>query len=171
MNKELIISYLKPCDIILSNYKNERIVYFNYNHITIYLGNNLRLRLDHIFENKIIFHNINNYKNYILDFSSNHINFITIEDFLYTKEIIKVYNIINYDLLTLNEYEDIVLQNKLIDKLIYENFNKNVDSSFNIIFKTLEELLSIKFNKRLFNYSEFILYNNNYFKHKLTTLL
>jgi hypothetical protein len=177
-NKE-IINYLKIGDLILNNYNKEFINAFNYNHITIFVGDNLRERLKKIFDNKIYFNDINNETKYVIDFLSNgNFTFISIDKFLSKRKIIKVYNIINYELLTINQYQDIILQNKLVDNIIYKYFHKKLSIfSFNrtycfmIIFKTLEELLNINFKKRLFYYNEFILYNNNYFNKKFITTI
>jgi len=161
-------------DIILYNNKKEFIYFFNFNNIAIYLGNNISNKILYLTSNKIILNNINNEENYIMIFNKN-IEIISYNIWIKYVSLYKIFDILMYDLITINEYSNIILKTKLIDDLLikyirYDKINKtsfiNIDQNFLILFKTLEDMLSVKFKKR-FNYcNEFILYNHIYFKYR-----
>lgn len=164
--KELI-PLLKPGYIILSNKSDNKLYYFNFNYVTIYFGDNLKNRIKNIFEKKIYFNNINNTDKYVMDES---FNFVPIEHYLSDKTIVKIYNLIDHNLLLFYEYEDLINKEILITNLIKSSINNRCKNLFNLILEEIEQILNIKFRKRLSLYNEFMFYNI-YFKRILLTYL
>jgi hypothetical protein len=179
MNISEIISELQLGDIILFNYRHEGLYLFNYMHSSVFLGNKFKTRLNNIFNNKIYLNGLNDEDFYFFEINRTNLIFTTAKEFLQSKYHLKVYKLINYDLLSINEYDDVILQNKFVDTLLKNYcytkiFLFDIRKRINclaIIFKTLEELLNVKFKKRLFFYNEFILYNHNFFKKKFFTII
>lgn len=175
--KNILIKNLNRGNIILFNHNSNDIRYYNYNHSILYVGNNLKNRIDLLFNNKFEIIGINNEDYYFCSFDkNNNFLFITIDQII-TKfnRNIKIFGILIPDLFSLGIYENYIIQEKLINEIILNYYTKKLNIAnhiksknycFKMYLQTIEKLLDVKFKTYFTFYGDFSFFNFKIFFEK-----